>query len=177
MPQFLFNDDPLHDTVFVLNFIDNYTKELGLGPIELDTRIIESVIKSCRIDFPHKDGLDKASAFKKVSNFICFFISERPILSPFENGLLEDISSINNHQNAIIGFELARAALHNSTILMSSNDIVLIKNPIKLSKHSYIDIIDALSNVTPVHHFKVVSVLLEQLVYKTNENCQYSITA
>jgi hypothetical protein len=43
---------------------------------------------------------------------------------------------------------------------------------IKLSTHSYIDIIQALSSVTPVVSFHLVAVLLEQLIYKENPNLQ-----
>jgi hypothetical protein len=50
-----------------------------------------------------------------------------------------------------------------------------IQNSIELSKHSYIDIIDALSHITLQGSFMLVTVLLEQLVYKTNSNLQYNI--
>jgi hypothetical protein len=50
-----------------------------------------------------------------------------------------------------------------------------IKNPIELSKHSYIDIIDALNDITLQRSFKLVAVLLEQLVYKSNRKLQYDV--
>lgn len=49
----------------------------------------------------------------------------------------------------------------------------VIKKRIQLSEHSYIDIIQALCDLTPAAHFKLVTVLLEQLTYKSNPECQY----
>jgi len=172
VPQCLYNEEPLQDVIHILQFINDYTKGLEISPVDIDTRIVESIVTSCTHDFPHNDGIDKASAFKKVANFLCCFIGERPIQDPFPGDHFKDLSSIKNYQNAVIGFELAKMALHKSTIMRKDGKFV-IQNPIQVSKHSYIDIIDSLANVSQSTHFKIVSVLLEQLVYKTNPNCQY----
>lgn len=173
MPQILYNKDHLQDAVFILAFINDFTTEMGIDSVVIDTSIIERVVNSCRQDFPCKDGIEKASVFKKVANFVCFFIGERPILEPFPKEVIgDDLAKIDNHQNAMIAFEIAKVALHGSIIQPANGDIEVM-NEISVSQHSYIDILDALSNITPVAHFKVVSVLLEQLVYKTNPGCQY----
>ena len=49
----------------------------------------------------------------------------------------------------------------------------ILSNGIQLSRHSLVDITESLVNVTPLTHFKLVSVLLEQMAYKTNPECQY----
>lgn len=47
------------------------------------------------------------------------------------------------------------------------------ENKIALSRHSYVDITDAFTGATPVTAFKLVTVLFEQMAYKTNPGCQY----
>ena len=71
-----------------------------------------------------------------------------------------------------MAFEIALEALHGARLQRKDGEFIL-KNKIALSNHSYIDIIEALSKITPVAHFSLVSVLLEQLAYKTNSDCQY----
>ena len=83
-----------------------------------------------------------------------------------------ELAGIRNHQNAIIAFNLAIKALEGAVIHRQDGDVAL-NNPIQISKHSYTDIICALSNISPVTGFQLVTVLLEQLAYKTNPKCQY----
>lgn len=173
--RILYNTDDLLDAVIVLEFIDAYTYELGVRPAFVDGNIVMSVVNECKRDFPHKDGLDKASAFKQAAHFVCYFISKKPILDPFPVGIIgEQLAEIPNHQNAIVAFAIAETALNNSMIRRKDGDIQ-IKNPIRYSRHSYIDIIEALSEITPSPHFKLTTVLFEQLVYKSNPGCQYPI--
>ena len=173
MASLLFNDDGVLDVILILTFIDKYTINLGITDVVLDVALIERVVSTSKADFPHDGGLGKASAFKQAANFACFFVAERPILEPFPvDAIGPELAKIANHQNAMVAFALAEASLHKSKIQRKDKEVV-VSNPMKYSKHSYIDIIDALASITPSSHFKLVSVLLEQLVYKTNPECQY----
>jgi hypothetical protein len=148
---------------------------MGIKDVTLDPALIERVVTSSKAEFPHEGGIEKASAFKQVANFVCFFVAERPILEPFPAEIIgAELAKIPNHQNAMIAFALAEAALVNSKIQRKDGEFE-IKNPLQYSQHSYIDIVDSLASLSPVAHFKLVSVLLEQLVYKTNPNCQYPV--
>lgn len=169
--RILFNTEELEDVICVLSFINDFTKSLGIQDVEIDLRSLEKVIRGCRLDFPHEGGIERASGFKQVANFVCHFIAERPIVEPFKLPE-QNLIKIENHQNAIVAFSIAEAALNKSKILKESGEEIVSKE-ISYSKHSYIDIIDALSNATPVTSFKLVTVLFEQLVYKTNPDCQY----
>ncbi len=127
---------------------------------DLNTNRAMGVMFGMRQDFPHRDGIDKASPFKKAANFVCNWIAAKPITlspSPFE------------HVNEVFALMVAIESLHGATL---GGDRTL-SNRIELSRHSLLDIIEALANVTPVTHFKLVSVLLEQMAYKTNSDCQY----
>lgn len=172
MANMLYND-PNFDVAGVLTFINEFTRELGICSVGINTQKIEGIIAGMRMDFPHCDGEDAASPFKKAANFLCYFIAERPLLQPFPADIVGDgIAKITNHQNALTGLSFVRKALHGAT-LYHKGSVIQIKEPIRLSKHSLEDIIDALQCVTPSDHFKLVSVLLEQLAYKANPDCQY----
>jgi len=45
-----------------------------------------------RQDFPHDDGLEKASPFKKAATFACFFISEKPVLDSLNTDTKKHLS-------------------------------------------------------------------------------------
>lgn len=171
----IYNQNTLQDIVQVLRYINDLTLELGAIDVLMDVDSIVRVVEGCKQDFPHKDGIDKASAFKLAANFVCYFIAERPIKTVFSaDAVSERLAKVENHQNAIVAFSLARTALHGSTIYRDDN-ICVVENPIKISYHSYGDIIEALAVATPSSHFKLVTVLLEQLVYKSNPECQYDL--
>lgn len=172
----LYNENIDLDLYALLFHLNEFTKGLGLGPVSINPEICRSVLLGIRQDFPHKDGIEKASVFKRLANFITFFVATRPIQNPFETEVIgADLAKIPNHQNAIAAFQVAIDSLHGATIGANPTAMVLQKR-IELSKHSYIDIIDALSEATPATHFKMVTVLLEQLSYKSNPNCQYKVT-
>lgn len=169
----IYNDNDLQDLVSVLAYIDTLTTELGIDPVEIDVGAIRRVVEGCKQDFPHKDGLKKASAFKLVANFVCFFISERPIRSAFSEESVGSLALIDNHQNTLVAFSMARAALKGSKICKANDVIESVTQPIWLSDHSYRDILEALATATPSTHFRLITVLFEQLVYKTNPELQY----
>jgi len=171
----LYNSDDLQDVISVLSFVNGYTLALGVKNVAIDTEMIDDVVKSCKTDFPHIGGVQTASAFKQTANFVCFFVGTKPLPDPFPAEVIgHDLAKISNHQNAMVAFAIAEAALSKSMIRRSDGDI-MVEHPIEYSWHSYIDIIDALAAISPVAHFKLVTVLFEQLVYKSNPKCQYQI--
>lgn len=180
MNSLIYNSDDIDDVINVLQFINDYTATLGLKDVVIDANKIQAIIKGSKIDFPHKDGIEKASTFKKIAHFVCYFVSEKPIAEAFpETAVGAKVVKIENHQNAMVALELAIAALENSTVLKldpatKQTAPFVVKQPISLSQHSYLDIIDALASSTPSTSYKLVTVLLEQIVYKTNPNCQYN---
>ncbi|MCK9620553.1 MAG: hypothetical protein M0R47_08470 [Methylobacter sp.] len=175
--KILFNDVPNEDVVSILVFIEGIASKLCIEEgISIDVQKIETIVEGIRRDFPHNDGLSEASAFKKVANFISYFVAEKPILESFKKSQLpSDILNIRNYENSIVALLIGLSALHNA-VIHQNGTTVTINNPIELSKHSLIDIVDALANITPLHHFKLLTVLLEQLSYKTNPHCQYQTT-
>ena len=77
--------------------------------------------------------------------------------------------------NAVIAFDIAITCLNSSTIANKDGEDKALSNPIYISDHSYWDIIQVLSKgITPQLHFHIISVYLEQLVYKCNPELEYS---
>jgi len=174
--RLLYGNDVNADLRNVLLYMNGFATGAGVsGTLDVDLTKLGSVLRGIRLDFPHRDGLEKASVFKKVANFIANFVAERPIVSPFPIGsLAPEILEIPNHQNAVVAFELGIEALHLATVNRSDRDVILDKR-ICVSPHSLADIIEALCEVTPNLHFKLVSVLLEQLAYRANPQASYAL--
>lgn len=170
--QILYNDDPMQDIINILKYINDYSVSAEIGTVTLDATIIEKVVQNIRTNFPHDGGIGKASAFKQIAYFMCHFVEASPILEPFPVEIVRRLARVENHQNAMIAFGIAEEALHQSKIELKTGGTMSIQNRILYSAHSYIDIIEALSSITR-ENYQLVSVLLEQLAYKTNLECQY----
>jgi hypothetical protein len=172
--KFFFNERSEDDVVSILSFINGLAEVYCPDGILIDVPKIQAITQGIRRDFPHNDGLERASIFKQTANFMVYFIAEAPILASFSNSSLpSEILKIRNHENAIVSLLIGFAALNKATIIKHDKPVTLDK-PIEISKHSFIDMVDALANTTPNLHFKMLTVLLEQLAYKTNPDCQYS---
>ncbi len=174
--KLLYNEEGApFDIVSLLSFINEFTKELGIKDVLIDDHLCEGILNGMRQDFPHVDGMEKASAFKKMANFMAYFIAEQPIKNPFPKDIIgAELANIPNHQSSMVAFALAVECLHNAKIHRSGGDVVLEKR-IALSRHSYIDLMHSLSVITPRDHYQLLTVLLEQLAYKVNPDCQYKM--
>lgn len=163
------------DTDNVLSFIDQYTTNLDIQSVRVERSLVARVVKGMYCDFPCSDGLENASVFKKAANFAAYFIGERPITDPFPKEIIGDtLFGITNHQNAMLAFAISANSLHKATIVRSDGAPAILHHPISVSQHSYIDIIEAISSISPATHFKLLTVLFEQLAYKANPDAQYS---
>lgn len=176
----LFNNNNTGDISEEVNrlliFINDFTATIGLENTPIDGHKLRSVVTGMHNDFPHIDGEEKASVFKKVANFVCYFVAEAPIEGSIPERFSEDLHRVKNSLTAVLAYEIAVTMLHKATIVWTrDNTEHTLENRITVSKHSYIDIIEALSAVTPASHFKLVAVLFEQMAYKTNLGCQYPL--
>lgn len=159
--KLLFNDKPKDDVVNILNFIQDLSPKYCDKKISIDTFKIEAIIQGLRIDFKNKKESNK---FKQIASFMAYFVAERPIYAPFEyNSIPDEILAIPNYENAMI------ALLVGLNLLNDTNDkpydIDSLPVSTVLSEQSFINLIGALSDITPQAHFKLLAVLLEQLAY------------
>jgi hypothetical protein len=151
------------DYIAVVSLIDSFASKNG-QKINYDKRKIFSIIQYLDKDFPCINGLENANIFKKASRFLCDFVAERPV-DGFNVSNVK-LEKINNYRSTMIGFHIVCTFIKSATVGEGT-----VENPIELSEHSYIDIIDALSQITSTH-FNIVAVFLEQLVYKSNSTLQ-----
>lgn len=172
--ELIFTGKPHQDYNNILAVLDAFAIKRCVD-LKINEEKLYRIVFGIYQDFPCVDGLEGASVFKKSANFLCYFISERVVESPFPEGKLKkDWRNINNHENVILGLFIVAKALLGATINKTdgTGDFI-IEHPIQLSKHSYGDMIYALSQATPSTSFHVVTILLEQLVYKNNPEAQY----
>lgn len=165
---------PDQGLVYVLQYINEFTKDIGVLDVDVDVNKIRAILAIAKEDGPYAaGGVDGASVFRKTAGFVSYFVAERPIINAFPADKIgTDLHPISNHQNAILALEIARDSLKDAMILRSGEKIPLTA-AIKMSRHSYVDVVDALSGVTPVSGMKLVAVLLEQMTYRQNPICEY----
>ena len=166
--------DHRSDLINTLQYINEFTKSIGIALPCVDPAIVSAIIQGAVQDGLYQKGCsEQASPFRKTASFLSYFVANRPILVSFsEEKIGPDLCRIKNHENAIVGLEIAIDSLHGAKIHRNDGDFIL-ENKIKLSKHSYVDIIDALHNIAPANDMKMVAVLLEQMAYRQNPSCEY----
>lgn len=163
----IYNEDSVTDLKAVLAYINEFMTEYGVMDVTVKEGTVRAITTLMR-EVPHNDGTEAASVFKKMSNFLCYFVGEQPISSVFDDAKLNRYDP-----NALVGVCFVMDCLVGSSIELTDGTMVRISNKISLSEHSFFDIVDALKGASPQNHFRLISVFLEQLVYKTNPDCQY----
>jgi len=155
-------------------YVDSFAKNLGITQLNVDLPAFRSVAAALtRPDFPHKDGVEKASPFKKAANFFVWFVASRPILDELPDTIITpELKSIQNHQNVIFAYHMAVDCLHGAE-LQKNGQTVSLTNKIKVSLHFFHDFVEAFSTATPQTDFKPVSLLFEQMAYKANPTAPY----
>ena len=167
-----------HEITNVPGFISRFYTTLGERNVRVDVEALEGVLTGIREHLDADNGVDAASPFKKAATFVCHFVEACPVKTrlPRASALARAIRQATGSrpdQNAVIALRIAMESLHGATVRRTDGLTVELSRRLDLSKHSYVDIVDALSEATPAH-YKYVAVLLEQLAYKTNPRCQYA---
>jgi hypothetical protein len=165
----IFSNNETKDYFEIMALIDSFA-EANNASIAVNEDKLFYMIKRIHADFPCINGANNANVFKKSAAFLCEFVGEQ-VVENFECQMSDKLKKITNNGSAIIAFHIVTTMLNNATVKDGKENI---KNPIELSSHSYADIIDALSSLTLLGSFKLVAVLLEQLVYKSNPTLQYN---
>lgn len=166
------------DTTNVLGFVSRFYTTLGEQRVEVDLPALEAALEHARRHLNEQPGgVEAASPFKKAASFVCHFIEAQPIKTPLpcNSNLRTGLTSATGSepdQNTVVALRIAMESLHRATLRRSDGRTFELSRRLDLSKHSYADIVNALTGSIPAH-FKYVTVLLEQLAYKTNLGCQY----
>ncbi|MDR1191587.1 MAG: hypothetical protein LBK60_07995 [Verrucomicrobiales bacterium] len=158
-------------------YIDEFAKVLGITSLQTNLTALHQVVTALTSpDFPHVDGMEKASPFKKAAYFFVWFIAAKPVIDPLPGSVIpSELRNIANHQNVIFAYHIAADALHKAVLHKNETEVSL-NHHIRVSKHFFIDFVDAFSAAVPAQHFKIASLLFEQLCYKANPGLSYPET-
>ncbi|MDE0349427.1 MAG: hypothetical protein OXM56_06950 [Gammaproteobacteria bacterium] len=167
-----------HDIINVLGFVSRFYTTLGARDVEVDVDALERVLDSMREHLDAHGGAEAVSPFKKAASFVCHFVEQSPLKTrlPRASTLARAIRAATGsqpNQNAVLALRIAMESLQGATLRRSDGQELVLSCRLDLSRHSYVDIVEALSDATPAH-FRYVAVLLEQMAYKTNPRCQYA---
>jgi len=172
----LYNENLIKDKLNILQYIDSYTNAIGLSDVEIDLNKIDLVCLRIRDEFPCKFGISEASIFKKTAVFVSCFIETSPLEKSLLNNsnLPKELKAIN--ANAVVALGIAFQFMSMAKVTRSDGEVFYLNQGIKLSWHSYYDILDMLSQgINLQTHFMVLSLLFEQILYKTHCDVQYQV--
>lgn len=170
----LYSGGHRHDAMTLCEYIDEFYHSVGLDACEINLGKILGILQAINQEFPSPLGVDKSSPFKKVAAFTANFAAEKAIYSPLPQ---EHFGVLSTHQNAIVAVALSFDALEGAVIKCATRGDILLKNRISVSKHFWKDLIAAVSNTIPVHHFDCLSLIYEALAYQTNPDASYERVA
>lgn len=171
----LFVQDEL---INVLGFVSRFYTTLGVRQVAVDLPGLEAALEDMRAHLDRQPGrIDGASPFKKAATFVCHFVEAKPIKTPLPpestlGAALATAIGADPEQNVVVALRVAMESLHGAELRRADGKVFELTRRLDLSRHSYVDIVDALTDATP-DHYRYVAVLLEQLAYKTNPRCQY----
>lgn len=153
----IYNENVHMDVRNILDYINKFTKNIGIEQVHVHSGKVFSACMGMRRNFPHIEGIQKASTFKKVANFVAWFIQCSPIVTEFPPNSIKGLSGSFN-VNAVVAFDIALFCLENSKI-NSCDGEKTVHNVLYVSDHSYADIIDALSQdcVTAESHYHLLA--------------------
>jgi len=123
-------------------------------------------------------GIDDPSPFKRCAAFAVAFMDDDnyPIYGEFEKHPYKgEISHIQKHTGAVLAYEYVRYCLDGATLNRIDGTTVVLGNPLLVSKHTFIDVVHAFSQLKSngPAAFHMLSLLLEQLAYCVNESASY----
>jgi len=172
MPRFFESEQD--DYKLTLSTIDGFAEGLGIR-LGVDDIKISSIIRLMWQEFPARGGLTQASTFKKAACFFCYFIAERPVQTTFSESQFGDLVAIPNHQNVMIAYNIVSNMLDGATIVSDDGSVKYLDKPLRLSKHSYCDLVFACRNLVPHSDFHTVALLFEQISYRNNPDASYPV--
>ncbi len=166
--------DPRCHAAHLALYLQGWAEGLNIPRIDIDLAALERVCQElAHPAFPHIDGLEGASPFKKVAHFFVWFVHHKPVIGPLPQDLIGiELSRLQNHQNVFFAYNFATACLQNATLQKADGEVKLV-NRIRISHHTLCDLTDAFGVVVPHEHFKPICLLFEQMAYKANPKAPY----
>lgn len=183
----LYKGSKEEQTITFLSILEAFTDSFIHGDvtqvetIKVDSAIVDTLIYAINeSEFPHIDGLDASSAFKKASHLITYIIEMQPITGVIFKDEIDNHYSFTHvlndfNPNAVFALHLGISLINNHEMDKGNGEKVQPSDVIAVTEHSYYDILGALSesSISPSMHYSLIALLLEQMFYKTNPKLQY----
>lgn len=166
---------PFAHSAFLALYLQGYAKGMGVAKLRIDLDALDRLSNELlHPEFPHVDGVEGASPFKKAAYFFIWMTHHRPVLDSLpESHVGREIIALPNHQNVVIAYNFVARCLHGATLQRTDGSEVTLGNRIRISIHSMCDLIDTFTPSVPNNHFKPACLLFEQLAYKANPKAPY----
>lgn len=177
----LYDEDKLAAYQFFLLWVNDWLDGFDAPQVTIDEDLMMRFINNLqKSDFPAYGGFSKASPFKKAAYIYVYLHNLNPFVGTLpENMVGEEIGRHSYSTASLVGLSIVRECLWGAELTKKSADsenteTVTIENPLDLSKHLLIDLVEASGGITPREHFKIFSLLFEVLVYEANPGLSYS---
>lgn len=150
----------------------------GTDVVDYSKQHLRAAVTNTRLGFSTAGGFASASPFKVAGHIAYHIVCTQPLRTPLPGHFGNDILTIPNHDNAVLGFVAAMYVLSEAVVTWDDpgkTEHTLEAPPV--SRHSFVDIVEALAQITgqcgddPC--VKLLSLLFEQMAYKTNPDAEY----
>ena len=155
-----------HDTKQVVTFIKKIYAGVS-GTVDYNRQNIEVAFEGAYSSAPSKGGIEEASPFKVAASVATNLSGMKPLISSLPDNFPQTMREIPNHQNGYIGYMAGASILQGAAIRERRLARIVV------SRHSFLDIVEAIAETTPSAGAKLLSVMFEQAVYKTNKGIEY----
>lgn len=170
----LYGEDKSKAIHYFLLWVNEWLVGYEIESVTIDPEKAFSFVSNLRrSEFPAAGGFERASPFKKAANLYVFLHNLNPFVGSLpESAVGAEVARFGHSTASLIGFSMVKSCLHGAH-LEKAAQTVRIEQPISVSKHFLLDLIEASGGLTPADHFRVFSLLFEALVYDANPDLSY----
>ena len=163
----------------ILLAVEGVWERKGVKSVKINVRNIEDLAKLLHQarsgnKFPHTDGFQKASVYKKAAYFFTLFCTYKPItdIVGLEYIREEIWKAQGDWRNVYTAYLLVKESLRGVSYKNKYKETVLL-NEINASPHTIADMVEAFSEPVPTDKFKLAALFFEQMCYKNTPEAQY----
>jgi len=176
----LYGDDKNHALSLVLFWANDFLYGFGIPEnAGVDVLKAQQMIEDLplKAKFPAYGGFEQASPFKKAAYFYVLLHTTNPFVTSLSKEHVGDeIGKFKHNVASLVGFSIVKNCLHRATLKKKGGDgkASALVNPIAVSKHFMIDLIEASDGIRPETNFRSFALLFEALAYEANPGVCYA---
>lgn len=159
-----------NDLVNISEWVRGFYESHLNQKVAVPERLFLPILNTASLILTRNTKIPNPSVFKRAAAFTAAFAVKSPLKYPFGTTYPELITTIANHQNAIIPIEICTFILTGARIdgHGATRDL---KNPIMISNHQYCDLVHAVASIRESDcdvAFALLAIAYESLCYRTN---------